>query len=331
MHAELQRYSEITGWSSSQVLCVRPANGSEHFEIASPVDLYVQSVAAAAWSPDGSHVVTASGNNECALRLYDVLRRVFVSEFGCHGDNLYALDWSSDGHYIVTASTCYDSHIKAWEVDWGSDIFGPKVSGIRQRGARRTCGDYPLAISASGVEPPPNHWCCYGFSHPAVRPGSTSVAATMELRYRPAARGPDAYASIPALLSLPGLEEVERWDRDAGVTALAWTSRGELLSIEGLGVRSRLPGWRGEVAPYWPAKGAEWIGLKCHPIEALCAVWDHRGGIEIRELARQDVVTARGADGPSDFPALCDVRWSRDGRKLYAASRRGRLIVCTVA
>ena len=79
-------------------------------------------VRSAAFSPDGSHVVTASDDG--TARVWEVARAKFVELKG-HGGPVKAAAFDRDGIRVVTASD--DGTARIWEAATGREVARPWV------------------------------------------------------------------------------------------------------------------------------------------------------------------------------------------------------------
>ena len=82
------------------------------------------SIASAAFSPDGQHVVTASGHaaviRNNVARIWDVASGKIVATLAGHTDLLRSAEYSQDGRRIVTAS--YDGTARVWDASTAKTI-----------------------------------------------------------------------------------------------------------------------------------------------------------------------------------------------------------------
>jgi len=76
-------------------------------------------VSSLAWSPDGTHIVTAGDSN--AVQVWDARSGQVMLTYDGHSNLVSAVAWSPDGMHIVSASE--DRTAQVWEVDTGRSIL----------------------------------------------------------------------------------------------------------------------------------------------------------------------------------------------------------------
>ena len=72
----------------------------------------------AAFSPDGSRIVTASFDN--TARVWDAATGVALAKLSGHTDRVYSAAFSPDGSRIVTAS--FDQTVRIWDTTTGKEL-----------------------------------------------------------------------------------------------------------------------------------------------------------------------------------------------------------------
>ena len=79
-------------------------------------------VTAAAFSPDGARIVTAS--NDKTARVWDAEKRQGAGNDSSHDGEVTAAAFSPDGTRIVTAS--YDNTARVWDAARGKELATPR-------------------------------------------------------------------------------------------------------------------------------------------------------------------------------------------------------------
>ena len=85
-----------------------------------PIDLmpnFVESVTSAAWSPDGSQMLTAIGND---AQLWDIGSGALVRTFTGHDGIVRAVAFSANGAHLATGSA--DETVRVWEMASGAEL-----------------------------------------------------------------------------------------------------------------------------------------------------------------------------------------------------------------
>jgi WD40 repeat protein len=113
-------------------------------------------VSSAAWSPDGSRILTGAGNDDTGAK--DNTARVWDSATGKllltnsgHTHQIWTVDWSPNGTRVVTASA--DGTIRIWDASTGAELLNLSIPAQYMSFVRWSPDGQHLATGAGGSSP----------------------------------------------------------------------------------------------------------------------------------------------------------------------------------
>jgi WD40 repeat protein len=269
-------------------------------------------VAAAAFSPDGTRVVT--GGDDHTAKVWDTRTGAKLLTLEGHAGKVYASAFSPDGFRVVTAG--WDRTAKVWDARTGAELLTLKGHTVGVWGA--AFGPNGTRVVTAGLDGTAKVWDARTGAELLTLKGHTDAVLS-------AAFSPDGFRVVTA-----------GWDR----TAKVWDARtgAELLTLKGhtnwaWGAEFSHDGTRvvtgsgDRTAKVWDARtGAEVLTLKGHAGAVLSAafspdgnrvvtasrdttarVWDARTGAE--------VLTLKGHAG-----AVLSAAFSPDGTRVVTGS-----------
>lgn len=299
-------YSAATRESSQRIEIADLERSAEPVPIAVPDEpfiAYPDFPAAFAWAPCEQSLVAASGTWQSELHLFDPRSGAFLGRFGAFRVYPTHLCWSPGGQYFAAASDgSENAKLTLWMPGNGPEKFEPLCEMDRS----------VFAESAAPGEGESDQGNFYGFGATAFRPDERMLATALEF---------DGDWSDDAILfvRVPTLEISRRFETTGHVTQFSWSSDGRRLVFCSSGQAYSLD-LDSEAITSLPF-AAEMC--QCHPTLSLCAFYNSwlknsaAGRIFVADLQRNTVIDECRAEG------IGDIRWSNDGRTLYAVARNG--------
>ncbi|MFZ0465426.1 MAG: WD40 repeat domain-containing protein, partial [Candidatus Acidiferrales bacterium] len=237
------------------------------------------------------------------LHFLDVHAGRFVGRFDRFRVFPAHLCWSESGKYFVAAS---DGSENGTLMLWMAGDAPEKFEALCQLDS----GSFPDVSSAQ--EEPGDQGQFWGFGATAFRPGEKSLATVLEF-------DGDWSDDAIAIVRVPTLETVTRYDTTGHTTDLSWSSDGRQVLFCASGQAYSLD-VAGECVTSLPFAAELCI---CHPSLPLCAFYNSwlknsaRGRIFVADLQRNTIIEECWADG------IASLRWSHDGQVLYAVAQDG--------
>ncbi|HEV2297939.1 MAG TPA: hypothetical protein VGR72_05430 [Candidatus Acidoferrales bacterium] len=273
--------------------------------VAIPNELKTADAAAIAslgWSPSGKSLVAASSAWPRKFHLIDAYAGEFRGCFGKFEIIPEFLCWSGSGKYLAACSNGSESGaLQLWECGVSLKHFNllgeVHASALAENSQEEDLGDQGKL---------------WGFGSAAFHPNEKSLAAVLEYD------GEWSDDSI-LLLRAPKLETIARIGATGHVTGLSWSRDGRQLFFCASGQAYVCDSGGGDVTslPF----AAE---LCCfHPTQPLYAFYNswlkssEKGRIFIADSRSMNVIDECSAEG------ILDLRWSADGRMLYAVAQDG--------
>jgi WD40 repeat protein/tetratricopeptide (TPR) repeat protein len=274
-------------------------------------------VTAVSYSPDGTHLASASGELEepGEVKIWDTRSGAEVATLRGHTDKVTAVSYSPDGTRVASAS--YDKTVKVWDVRTGAEILTLRW-GKWFVNAVSYSPDGTRLAGASGSEV--KLWDARSGADVATLRGHTGPV-------RAVSYSPDGTRLASASWSLDNTVKV--WDARTGAEIL--TLRGHTAWVNAVSYNpdgTRLAGaWDDHTVKVWDARsGAELFTLRGHtqPVSAVSynpdgtrlasaskdstvKIWDVHTGAEL--------ATLRGHTEP-----VTAVSYSPDGTRLASGS-----------
>lgn len=254
------------------------------------------------WSPSGRALVVASNGWPHEFHLLDTYSGAFQGRFGKFDAVPEFLCWSdSEKHFVACSNGPENGKLQLWR----SGESAKQFEMLREIPA--TAFD-----DNSQTEDLGDQGKLWGFGCAAVHPGEKMLAAVLEY---------DGEWSDDAILLLcvPSLEAIARVGATGAVSGLAWSRDGRRLFFCASGQAYVCNAGKNDVTalPF----GAD---LCCyHPTQPLCAFYNsllkntEKGRIFIADARNMEVIDECWAEG------ILDLRWSADGRMLYAVAQDG--------
>lgn len=274
----------------------------------------------AAWSPDGSRLVTIGQDGKA--HTWNVWTGVELSVFTKHGAKVTTIAWSSDSAWIVTGSE--DGSARIWNplteielavlshdtiteavvsVAWSED--GSRVLTAPKKGRTAI-----WKIAEPNAEP---LWLGHSLWLVAARWNLTTNRVLL-LTGSEGVVSFDAVSGTPLFglrLARPGVRDGV-WSRDGSLIATCSGSRAHVWSGQNGALLSELAGHGSDVTSLaFDPTGAR---LATASTDRTVRIWDPRTGDEMRRLSRHE-------------NSVLSVSWSPDGKRLLtvAADRTARI------
>lgn len=302
----LATYSALTRELSQQIEIADIEMSAKAIQITVPEEPFIAHPdfpAAFAWAPDEQSLVAASGTWQSELHLFDPRSGTFAGRFGAFRVYPTHLCWSQSGQYFVAASDgSENAKLTLWMPGNSAEKFEPLCE--MDRGV--------FADSPTSGESDSDQGDFYGFGSTAFRPDERILATVLEFD------GDWSDDSI-LLVRVPTLEIAKKFETAGHVTRLSWSSDGRRLVFCSSGQAYSLD-VESETITSLPF-AAEMCEF--HPTLPLCGFYNSwlknaaAGRIFIANLQRNTVIDECRAEG------VGDIRWSSDGRTLYAVARDG--------
>jgi WD40 repeat protein len=258
--------------------------------------------AALGWSPSGKSLLAASSAWPDKFHFVDAYAGTFGGCFGKFSLTPEFLCWSGSEKYFAACSDGSESGaLQLWKS--GESIKQFNLLGEVQASA---------LDENSQAEDLGDQGKLWGFGSAAFHPDEKSLAAVLEYD------GEWSDDSI-LLLRVPTLGTITRIDTTGHVTGLAWSRDGQKLFFCASG-QVYVCNPEGDDVTSLPF-AAE---LCCfHPTQPMCAFYNswlkssEKGRIFIADSRSMNVIDECSAEG------ILDLRWSADGRMLYAVAQDG--------
>jgi WD40 repeat protein len=256
-----------------------------------------------AWDPAGRFLVGASGTWQPELHFFDARAGRFVGRFGSFRVFPAHLCWSESGKYFAAAS---DGSENGTLMLWMAGDSPEEFEELCQLDS----GSFP-DLSAPQEEPG-DQGQFWGFGATAFRPDEKTLATVLEF-------DGDWSDDAIAIIRVPTLETIARFDTTGHTTDLSWSSDGRLVLFCTSGQAYSLD-VSGESVASLPFAAELCV---CHPTLPLCAFYNSwlknsaRGRIFVADLQRNTILEECWAEG------IAGLRWSHDGQMLYAVAQDG--------
>lgn len=299
-------YSAATRESSQRIEIADVETSATSVQISIPDEPFIARPdfpAAFAWAPDERSLVALSGTWQSELHLFDPRSGHFLGRFGAFRVYPTHLCWSRGGRYFVGASDgSENAKLTLWMPGNSPEKFEPLCE--MDRGV--------FAESPAPGESDSDQGNFYGFGATAFRPDERMLATVLEF---------DGDWSDDSILfvRVPTLEISRKFETAGHVTQLSWSSDGRRLVFCSSGQAYSLD-VDSEAITSLPF-AAEMC--QSHPSLPLCGFYNSwlknsaAGRIFVADLQRNTVIDECRAEG------IGDIRWSSDGRTLYAVARDG--------
>ncbi|HKW89499.1 MAG TPA: hypothetical protein VJN21_12165 [Candidatus Acidoferrales bacterium] len=258
--------------------------------------------ASLAWSPSGKNLAVASNGWPHEFHLLDAYGGAFQCRFGKFDVVPEFLCWSGSEKYFVA---CANGPDKGMLQIWRSGDGAKRFEMLREIPASA----FDENARAEDLGDQGKLW---GFGCAAFHPEEKMLAAVLEYD------GEWSDDSI-LLLTAPSLEVISRIGATGAVSGLTWSRDGRRLFFCASGQAYVCDAGKREVTslPF----GAD---LCCyHPTQPLCAFYNcllknsEKGRIFIADARSMNAIDECWAEG------ILDLRWSADGRMLYAVAQDG--------
>jgi WD40 repeat protein len=311
-----------------------PAIGESTF--ADPADSLV-------WSPTGRYLVTSSGN----LRIFDARARRFLQCFGKHQGAAYHLAWSRSGKYLASASGGFDSRsLRLWGCSGFQSLATdePKPPLGTEQQVVGLVGLNLVGEVASvrhlddlGFDDVMNEFeGFFGFGCVEFSPDDNFLAAVAIVRTGTEIRWSHRDDDRVIIYGVPGLQEEASIEAYGQAIDLSWAANSQYIVCCCLDRRTYQINPLSAESSRLPFEADM---CRCHPLENVCAFALGRGNhymrnydsyfaelhekgtrhrIYIADLDNQSVIDEQTGSG-----AVVDMRWSSDGKKLYAVTEDG--------
>lgn len=256
-----------------------------------------------AWSPNEKQLVAVAGAWQPELHLFDACSPAFAGRFGPFRVYPTHLCWSGGGRYFAAASDgSENSKLTLWMPESSAQEFEPLCEMDR-----RVFIDLQTAAEADNGQ-----GNFYGFGATAFRADERALATVLEF-------DGDWSDDSVILARVPTLEISDRFETAGHVTQLSWSSDGQRIIFCASGQAHSLDLTRKAIdsLPF----AAEMV--QCHPSLPLCGFYNSwlknaaAGRIFITDLQTNTIIDECRAEG------IVDLRWSADGRVLYAVTGDG--------
>lgn len=257
--------------------------------------------AAFAWSPNERSLIAVSGTWQPELHLFDARSGIFTGRFGPFRVYPTHLCWSETCQYFAAAS---DGSENGKLTLWMPADSPEKFEALCEMDRR--------AFAESPGSEENDQGSFYGFGATAFRPAERMLATVLE-------HDGDWSDDSVLLLRVPTLEIAGSFETSGHITQLSWSADGRCLIFCASGQVYSLDMQSGAIIslPF----AAEMC--QCHPTLPLCGFYNSwlknsaAGRIFVADLQRNTVIDECRAEG------IGDIRWSNDGRTLYAVTRDG--------
>jgi len=186
--------------------------------IDGPSEYWASSAYSLTWTSDGRYLVTASGNPECVLRLFDVSLRSYPLTLGQYWDHPCAT-WAPSGNFLACTNDEYGPpDLRLWKFDWTQDWQGRAVDSVHQVNE---------VSVVRGWEEPLNGRPKY---NNLLRFGSLAISHD-DARVAVYASSREWALPLLLVLRLPELQEESRLKQLRTAGSLAWSRSGEYLAV----------------------------------------------------------------------------------------------------
>lgn len=299
-------YSATTRESSQRIEIADVETSVAPIQITIPDEPFIAHPdfpAAFAWAPDERSLVAASGTWQSELHLFDPRSGTFAGRFGAFRVYPTHLCWSHGGQYFAAASDGSEhAKLTLWMPGNSPEKFEPLCEMDRN----------VFAESPAPGEGDSDQGSFYGFGATAFRPDERMLATVLEF---------DGDWSDDSILfvRVPTLEVSKTFETTGHVTQLSWSNDGRRLVFCSSGQAYSLDvGSEAITSLPFAAEMCQY-----HPTRPLCGFYNSwlknsaAGRIFVADLQRNTIVDECRAEG------IGDLRWSNDGRALYAVARDG--------
>ena len=270
-----------------------------------------RAVRAAAWSPDGERIVTASADH--SARIWTANRDRDPTPLVGHDDEVLDAQWSPDGEHILTTSADHSARIWTLEGACVRVLEGHEGAVVRARWSPDG-----TKIATASVDGSARIWSSEGDEAPLVLRGHTKPLTSLEW-------SPDGHALVTSSADM----QARVWAIDDSGSSIVLTGHVEqvLSAVWSPDGTKILTASMDDTARIWNADGSgEPLVFSGHLGSVFAASWSHDGE-RIATASEDGSARMWNADGKGEATSLAghenwvvSVEWSHDDKHIVTAS-----------